>query len=88
MLRGAMPLTREECHVDDDIRHAHDSAGRLAAHTLHFAPVLDSGWCDAIGGELRWLLSAVGPAHDLEILNQIISACAAAMPTGDAGDRT
>ncbi len=70
--------------VDDDIRHAHNCAGRLVAHTLHFAPVLDGAWCDAIGGELRWLVASIAPAHDVEILNQIITACATALPTIDA----
>jgi CHAD domain-containing protein len=69
---------------DDDIRHVHLAVDRLRAHLANFAPALDASWRDSLAGELGWLASAVAPAHDLEILHNILAACAATLPLADA----
>ncbi len=69
---------------DDDIRHVHLAVERLRAHLANFASALDASWRDSIAGELGWLGSAIAPAHDLEILHNILSACAVTLPVADA----
>lgn len=68
---------------DDDIAQARNAADRLRSHLHNFASVLDAAWRDATTGELGRLASGVAPAHDAEILTQVLTACAAALPTAE-----
>lgn len=79
-----LPVADRFGDADEEIAQARGAADRLRSHLQNFASILDASWRDATTGELGRLATVVAPAHDAEILAQVLTACAAALPTDEA----
>ena len=73
--------------VDPDGVHQLRVAGRrLRCRPPHSsATSLDHEWVGVMRAELRWLGAELGHVRDLEVMRDVLSACAASLPAADVG---
>ena len=70
--------------IDPDGVHQQRAAGRrLRCHLRHFRDLVDPTWLAATMSELRWLGTTLGTVRDLEVMRDVLSACAASLPSTD-----
>lgn len=70
--------------VDPDGVHQLRAAGRrLRCHIRHLDDLLDPEWVAVARQELRWYGDALGAVRDLEVMRDILAACAASLPATD-----
>ena len=70
--------------IDPDGVHQQRVAGRrLRCHLRHFRDLVDPQWFEVTMSELRWIGTALGTVRDLEVMRDVLSACAASLPSTD-----
>ena len=72
--------------VDPDGVHQLRVAGRrLRCHLKQFRPWLDPEWVAVMRTETAWVTDALARVRDLEVMRDVLSACAASLPATDVG---
>ncbi len=67
----------------DGVHQLRAAARRLRCHLRHCSYLLNPQWVGVMMEELRWYGSALGEVRDLEVMRDVLSACAASLPTAD-----
>ncbi len=72
--------------VDPDGVHQLRVAGRrLRCHLRQFRTWLDPEWVGVMRLETAWVTDALARVRDLEVMRDVLSACAASLPAADVG---
>ncbi len=70
--------------IDPDGVHQQRVAGRrLRCHLRHFRDLVEPAWLEVTMPELRWIGTSLGTVRDLEVMRDVLSACAASLPSTD-----
>ena len=67
-------------HDPDGIHQVRAATRRLRVHLAHLEPVIDPRWSASTRAELRRFGQAFGGVRDLDVMRDILSACAASLP--------
>ncbi len=67
----------------DGVHQLRAAARRLRCHIRHLDGMLDPSWSEVARGELRWFGLTLGAVRDLEVMRDVLAACAASLPATD-----
>lgn len=67
----------------DGVHQLRSACRRLRCHLRHMRADLDAEWTEVMLRELRWLGATLGEVRDLEVMRDVLSACAASLPPID-----
>ena len=67
----------------DGIHQVRAAARRLRTHIAHLDGIINDDWARSTRKELQWLGRQLGAARDLDVMRDILSACAASLPPAE-----
>ena len=74
--------------LPDSVHRQRVAARRLRSGLKVFAPLLDAGWADALGGELQWIGGELAASREIEVLEERLLAGLTALPNADTVEAT
>ncbi len=67
----------------DGVHQVRAASRRLRCHLRHYNAFIDPDWYQVTMVELRWLATTLGAVRDLEVMRDVLSACAASLLAND-----
>ena len=70
-------------HDPEGIHQMRAAGRRLRTYVAHLDDVLDPKWSSVMRSELRWLGRSLGQVRDLDVMRDVLAACAASLPAAE-----